>query len=180
MPEVSEDKLRILNGAYQLLSQLDQGGDTGRAFRALVKKIKPEIQTPEDIAEPYVNEVKSEIKEIRELVTKRFQDDDDAKVDRELNDIWQNLRKDGMTEEAKSEVAKMMKDRKIGDPQAAWALYQKQNPPAPTLPAIPGDTRWGGIAQAQQDNKELFTNPDEWAQKETAKILDEFRSNRAA
>ncbi len=181
MPEISDEQFNLLKGAYDLLSKLEKSKDTARSFHSLVKKVSPDTQVPEDIAAPFVDEVRSEIKEVKDLVTKRFQEDDDDRENRSLNEIWSSLKKKGMTDEAKTEVGKLMKDRKIADPEAAFALYREMNPPAPTLPNMI-DSRWGNqsIRGAGESDKLLFEDPDAWARQEASKVIEEFKTNRAA
>ena len=71
MPEISDENLRILNGSKALLDKL-LTAKTRRQTEKLIKEHYPETVTSDDVAEPFVKDIKDEVsalsKEIKDFI----------------------------------------------------------------------------------------------------------------
>jgi hypothetical protein len=172
--EVDEDQLKALRAGYGLLDGLLKNPKTRVEQEKLLKTIKPDVQTQGDILEPVMNQMKD--------LEKKFGDYVDGvnnrAADDALNAAFSRLRKDHhYTEEGLEKIKQLMVERKIPDPDAAAALWERMNP----VPAQPANGYLGTGWNFGQDNgdaelKLLFGDPDAWADQEIGKVLNEIRS----
>jgi hypothetical protein len=176
--------------AKALHDQLYNDGDLGPSYQALIGKKYPTVQTPDKIAAPYVARLDATDKKLEDFLAeqkKEREDAEQARLQADFNSRWAGVVKDyELTAEGEEKLEQLMKDRKIADPEAAAALYFRQNPPpaAPITPASIAPQGWArdmGIQHADDDtdSKFLISNPDGWADKEAAAVLTEVRREAA-
>lgn len=184
MPEVSQEELNILTGAYTLLSKLHGDVKTRGQFEGLVKQVNPQAVTSHDIAAPHLKPIQDELAELKKWRADREKRDRETDQDGKLAAAFDKLRReDGLTDEGEKTVKKLMVDRNIPDPEAAFALFQRQSPPPTPIDGMhsngmPG-RRWGDIEAAQASDALLFADPDRWATDTASKVLTEMRAGRA-
>lgn len=187
--ELDEAQHTELLRARALIEKLAGSPKARKHFERAVKEEFPDVRTQEeeaeDMARPYVakveetaNELKKELEELR--AEKRKQAEDAA--DTALYTSFMRLKDQGYTDEGMQKIAALMKDRNIADPEAAAALYDRQNPRQPEpAPNAWEPARWNiGEDAVGPDTKRLFENPEKWADEETGRVLGELRSQRAA
>lgn len=181
--------LDTLTRAFRLHDALFNHKELGGRYQALVGEAFPEVRTPAkvaaEVAAPYVSRLDDidarfkKMDEEREAAAK-------AAAQNDFNASWNGVVKDyELTEEGQEKLESFMKTRKLADPEAAAALYFKQNPApaAPVTPASVAPIGWGrdalGIAGDSADAKLLVSDPDAWADREAASVLTEVRREAA-
>lgn len=175
MVEVDENELRALKNAYTTLNGLYTKDKVGT--ERLVKSVYGDkIRTSEDDAAPLIEPYKKRLEELENwkkgLETRQS--------DWEKNEALASLRAQGYTEEGVEAIKKLMTDRKINDPEVAAALFDKLNPPQPSIPNGLQSNAWNFGASNDDDLKELFKDEEAWADKEAIKTFQELRSGKAA
>lgn len=170
MAELTDDQLKVLTGSKALLDKLLQSPKTRRATEKLIKEHYPETQTTDDLAEPYMEEVKGLRKDFddfrKELKGKTL---DDALA----SDIA-TLRGQDWTDEGIEKLKKLMIDREIPSIIDAAAVWEKRNPPRAQEPSIMAPNDWGfGRKTDDPDLKLLFEDEDAWAEREAHKAWSE-------
>jgi hypothetical protein len=173
MAEIDDTELAILRGAHKLLDQLHTSPKTRRQFQKAVKELHPSTITDEDrVSEaPEVQR----LGKLEETVTKFIGDFRTREQDAEFNAAFGRLRDQGYTEEGVTKIKQLMVDRKIADPEAGAALFDKINP-AKEMPAsgfMPTSWNFGGMGADEPDTKLLFENEDVWAEREALKVIRE-------
>lgn len=187
--EIDETELTQLRRAHALIEKLAGSPKSRRHFERAVKEEFPDVRTQEeeaeDMARPYVAKVEQTAKELREeldaIRAEKAKAAEDA-ADSALYSSFLRLKDQGYTDEGMQKIAAIMKDRNIADPEAAAALYDRQNPrQAEPAPSSWEPARWNiGDDAVGPDTKALFENPDKWADLETGRVLAELRSGVAA
>lgn len=172
--EIEEADFRALRGASQLLDQLQAHPKTRRVFQSAVKVIHPDTITDEDrLADA------PEVQKLTSLET-RFdaflKRQEDRETDGALNDAFSRLRTEQhFTAEGIEQVKQLMVNRKIADPEAAAALWEKLNPPATIQPnTLFQSSGFGfGAKTDDPDLKLLFEDEDAFAEREFIKVMNE-------
>jgi|SRR5215472_4837024 len=166
--------------AKNLLDRLIGSPKTKRKQEALIKELWPETNISADNDPPEIKETASEVaalrKEFKEhLEALRNKADDDA-----TEAAWQRLRAQGFTDKGIEWVQKAMVERKIGDPEAAAALYEKQHPPEPMQPAGFQPQGWGIGANPDKnpDIDRAFQDTDNYYDEVAAQVLREEAAKR--
>jgi hypothetical protein len=187
--EVEEVELETLRNGMKLLHAMSNNPAARVELQKAVKAVNPEFKTEEEqaneLAAPHLAKVEALIKPISERFEKMDADAlaaADAAAKTRLEDGFANIRSNsGATDEGIEATKKIMIERNIADPEAAWLLYLKNNPPpvqAPSASAYSPE-RWA-ITETEDDLKEWFSNPDKKEDKEIAKILTEMRQGAQA
>lgn len=171
--EVDETELSILRGAHKLLDQLTASPKTRRQFQSAVKQLYPATVTDEDRVNeaPEVQRLNKLEKTVTDfLETQKRRDDDN-----ETTAAFGRLRDGGYTEEGITKIKQLMVDRKIADPEAGAALFDKINPATQLPPSgfMPTNWNFGAMADSEADTKLLFENEDAWAEREAMKVIRE-------
>jgi hypothetical protein len=173
MAEVDDTELAILRGAHKLLEQLHTSPKTRRQFQKAVKDLHPSTITDDDrVAEaPEVQR----LAKLEKTVTDFIGDFTTRSQDAEINAAFGRLRDQGYTDEGVEKIKKLMVDRKIADPEAGAALFDKINPASQLPPSGFQPTSWnfGGMGADEPDTKLLFENEDLWAEREAMKVIRE-------
>lgn len=173
MAEIDDAELAILRGAHRLLDQLHTSPKTRRQFQKAVKELHPSTITDEDrVSEaPEVKRLDS----LEKTVTDFIDGWKTREQDNEFNAAFGRLRDQGYTDEGIDKIKKLMVDRKIPDPEAGAALFDKINPAKPMEHSGFQPTSWnfGGMGADEPDTKLLFENEDLWAEREAMKVIRE-------
>lgn len=198
MPEVTDEQLRELTAAHTLLDGLYRDPKLGIHFKRLVKAKHPDTSIPEvDLPAPIMNRMNDGFEKLGQAIfkvakhietrEKKDADERDEKV------FWDRVdavvEAEQLTKTGKDDLIKIMRDRKLADPEAAAAILLRKQAAQPTAHSGFTPPRWNlfGKASDSADEKEsmkrLFDNPDEWFFEEGAKVFAEtggFGSPRRA
>lgn len=188
MAEIADADLNTLQLGMKLLSQLSGNPKSRAKLEEAVKEADPTYKTGEERARellaPEFNAYEARLTAIEadkktEAEAQKTRDDADAKTRMEL--AFSLLRKDeGLTDEGEDAVKRLMVERSIADPAAAFALFQKQNPVVEVASASYEPSRWSfdkdtvGI-----DVDGLWRDPDGWADQEAGRVLTDIRKTPA-
>lgn len=170
MAEIDDNQLKLLNGSKALLDKLLSSPKTRRSTEKLIKEHYPETVISDDLAEPYLAEVKGLRKDFEDF----RKDLQGNKLDERLANEIAELRDQDWTDDGIEKLKKLMIDREIPSIKDAAAVWEKRNPPKPQEPSIMAPTDWGfGRKTDDPDLKELFSDEDSWAEKEARKAWAE-------
>jgi hypothetical protein len=170
VPEISDAEYRQLAAARTLLGTMAQRPDTKRATERIIKHLIPQYTTSDEHQMPIIEEVARTSKKIDKLI----QDQADAKIDAGLAQSFQRLSDAGYTADGIGEIKKLMIDRRIPDPEAAAALWDKRQAPSPMVPSTLAPARWNfGDAGGDKDLELLFKDEDAWADKEAIRAWND-------
>ena len=172
MAEIDDSRLATLEKGYKLLDELLKSPKTKRQVERHIKELHPDTIISDD----YDNPVLTKIEELR----KEFEEDRKVRKanaeDEAMAATFNALRTDGgYTDDGIDKIKKIMVDRKVADPFAAAAYYDKLNPPPePQRPTSFAGTSWGfGHPSDDPNTKLLFQNEDAWAEQEAMKHFRE-------
>jgi hypothetical protein len=174
MAEIDDNQLRQLQESHALLSKLYGNKETKRTLEQMAKKVNPNAVTTDDLAEPYLQPLKDELKELRD-----FRDDiKKQQADWAETESFNRLRQAGYTDTGVEEIKKLMADRKINDPEIAAAYWDKTRPAEPVAPNGISNQMWD-FQNSLQDNEEdmqlLLKNDDAWLDRQAARFYSEKR-----
>ena len=178
MIEMSEDEARALKGSKALMDQLLKNPKTRRDTEKLVKTLYPETTITDDIAAPYVED----IKELRTEFKAFLKSQEDQKIESKFNGQLQQLRDQGYTEDGLDKIKKLMVDESLPNALAAAAYYEKQHPPEPMEPSALSPSDWGfGAPTDDEDTKLLFKSVlNEAAPADVVRVLSEAKTEEYA
>jgi len=176
--------------AYALHQKLYTHKDTALDYQKAIKVVAPDAQVASDVAAPYVAKIDSVAERLDKWEADRAAEKkaaEEAAAQGDFDAAWKRtVSENNLTEEGQEKLITFMKNRKLADPEAAAALYYKQNPepPAPVTPSSIAPQGWAkdiGILHAEDDqsSKLLITNPEAWADQEAAGVLTEIRRQAA-
>jgi hypothetical protein len=183
MAEVDDAVFEQMQRGMALLQTLASDPKSKRDFERVVKKIRPDVQTTDDVAEeiaaPYVAQIGELSGQMKAFLTAQEERDAKATENQQIaamNEAFGRLRSQGLQEEGEEAVKKLMVDRNIADPEAAFALFERQNPkPAPGAASWEPDS-WNFRERAvDTDIDGLYSDPDLWGDKMVGKVLSEMR-----
>lgn len=186
--ELSDEQYAVLTKASQFLTEAAQSPATRREFERMAKKLRPDIETTDDIAAaaaaPYIEQIETSNRRLDDFLTaqqKRDQDAVDAQADHARDEAFGRLKAEGYTEDGIEKITRLMIERNIADPEAAAALFDRQNPKPLEGHASWEPDSWNIRDEAvDRDVSGLFENEDKWADREVANVLNEIRmGNRA-
>ena len=189
MPEISAEQLEAFQKGMTFLNEMATSPKTRRQFEGLAKTLRPEIETTSDIADavaaPYVEKIETATKQIADFIAAQAKRDEEAvtaAADRDRDAAFARLKAEGYTEDGLDKITRIMVDRRIADPEAAAALFDRQNPkPAPEVGGSWEPAAWDIKGNAVANDIEgLFADPDRWADKQVYNVLQEVRSGKAA
>jgi hypothetical protein len=157
----------------------------------LTKAIKvhyPNTRTDEDVADevakPYIEKVEAQASKLQEMYEKLEAKEKKAEELRQLSEMessFGRLRSSyGYNDEGIEKIKGLMLERNIPDPEAAAALFERQNPrPSETRSAWEPDS-WNLREDAVEvDVKGLFADPEKWADKMVGQVLADVRKQSA-
>ena len=182
---VDEAELNALIAGKKLLEQINTDPRTRPLLTRAIKTHYPNTRTDEDVAaevaRPYIEEVrqtKAQLEQMFGTLAERDQRDQEQRTLSDLEKSFQRLKKTyGYNDEGIDKIKSLMIDRSIPDPEAAAALFERQNPK-------PVDARssWEPDAWDLKDNAVdvdvagLFADPEKWADREIGRVLVDIRS----
>lgn len=187
--ELPEEDANTLARGMKLLQTLNSNPAARPLLEKAIKAVDPNVRTTEEqVSEllapqiSVVNKIAEELKAEREERAAERQRDTEAAAERAMNDAFSHLRaREGLTEDGERAVKELMVDRKIADPAAAFALFQKQNPtPSVSEPSYVPQTWDFEKAAVDNDVAGLFSAPDRWADQQVGQILTEMRKEGAS
>lgn len=194
--QIDEGALRELQVAQGLMDALYRSPKHGMLMRRAIKELHPDVSIPEiDVAAPIVAGVNDALKKLNDRLAateaenkKLRQERDDEAEDAKF---WKNFDKvakaRGYTEQGREDLIKVMKDKKIPDPEVAAAYLDGTVKAKPIEPSGFKPKRWNllddpnGTEADQKSLKRLMDNPEAWMEDEAADIWNEYAAaNRAA
>lgn len=141
MPKVEVDEGQFLatRGLVQLYEQMNANPKARELLNSAAKIVNPNISTPELDAKAEMRAELDQEREQRLLLQKRLDDDQAAREladrTREFTESWNakvgRLRHAGYTDEGIEKITKLAEERGLVDLDAAAALFDRMNPPAP-------------------------------------------------
>ena len=170
--EVDDAEYTQLLQMRGVLEKLNNNPKSRRDYQRALKANYPEITTDEDrLAEaPEVQR----LSKLEQRLEKYLDGQEKREQDAETRAAFGRLADAGYTEAGITKIQKLMVDRKIGDPEAAAALFDKTNAPVDITPSGFQPTTWGfGAPSEDPDTKLLFENEDLWAEREARKAFRE-------
>lgn len=173
MVEIDESELAALQGAYKTLNGMYTKNrlETEKLAKAT---FGDKIRTSEDDAAPILEPYKNRIEAMEKWKT----DLEKSQKNWQENEQITTLRNQGYTEEGVEAIKKLMKDRNLPDPEVAAALFDKLNPPQPSIPNGLQSNNWNFGATNDDDLKELFKDEEAWADREAIKTFQEIRQGK--
>jgi cell fate (sporulation/competence/biofilm development) regulator YlbF (YheA/YmcA/DUF963 family) len=168
--EVDEQEYKTLRQARELLEKMNGNPKSRRDYQRALKVVVPDMVTDEErVAEaPEVKRLSS----LEAKFDKFLEAQEKREQDNEVRSAFDRLRTAGYTDEGVGAIQKLMIERKIADPEAAAALFDKTNKAKDIIPSGFAPTSWGfGAPPADDDTKLLFENEDAWAEKEARKAF---------
>ena len=177
--------LDLASRARALHDRLYTHADTAASYRASIEKVVPGFKDPAAAAAaPYVAKLDELSKWKDEFLANQSKEREEAAkaaAQSDFDGAWNGVVKSySLTDEGQEKLGKFMQDRKLADPEAAAALYYKQNPepPAAVTPDSIAPASWGIGPLPGEDpasSKLLMERPEAWADQEAATALTEFR-----
>lgn len=182
MPELSDNDFAAAQRAVQILQQLSTNPESRADFERSLKKLDPKIRTREDEANELTAPLREQIEAMQKAMADREERDAKAIEDRlsneamaKLNEGFARLRAQGVQPEGEEVIKKIMVDRNIPDPEAAFALFERNNPKPSSDAASYTPDYWNYEKDSVVDNKLLFANPDKWEDETIGQVLMEER-----
>lgn len=183
MPEITDEELLAARRAVQIIAALNSNPESRVDFQRSLKKLDPTVRTQEEehaeITKPLreqIEAMQTAMKERDERETKERDERVEAAAMQRLTDGFSRLRaQHGLTAEGEEKVKQIMTERTIPDPEAAFALFERQNPkPAPEQAGWVPD-RWNYDTDTVADTALLFKDPEKWGDDTIGQILMEER-----
>lgn len=185
MPEITDQELLAAQRALELIKNLAQNPEARGPFERALKVLDPRVETSEEAAAraaaPFVQRIETLEKTLNERAeadAKEREERSTMEAMNRLNDGFAKLRSAGLTDEGEEAVKKLMKERTIPDPEAAFALYQRQNPPARAEESAWTPPQWNYEEDLMPDAKDWFQNPDKAESQAIGQVLLEMRRTR--
>lgn len=165
---IPDEEYNFLQGRRQIADFVESiyaDPALSREAKALIKKKYPNLQIPDYDIETKVEQQLAEDRKQRE-------DAEAAKRAEQEQERFQNLRKKtqeeyGFTDEAMTDLEKMMVERNVGDYEVA-AKYMASKQPRPSEATF-NDARWNH--SKAPGFKEIAQDPEEWGRSEILKAL---------
>ncbi len=184
--EVSRAELDTLRRGYALLDRLWTDPADGLTVKKIAKKVEPTLKVPDldlvtqvstahDEKFAALEKQNTELQErLEKFQTELRERDEDTK----LSGKFEKVRKDfGLTNEGLDQVVSLMRERQIADPEAAAALWSRNQPPAPkpvTSPNyLPASLDIMNQFGPEEEMKQWLADPLKKFDNEVAKILSE-------
>ena len=165
MAEIDDTELENLRKGKALLDKMLASPKTKRTTEKVIKELYPETVISDDFDAPVLDAIGAIGKKVDTFLETQAAREGDSRLDQ----AFSKIRADGgFSDDGIDKIKNLMIDRKIADPFAAAALYEKMNPPpAPQKPTSFAGLGWGfGRKTGDQDLDLLFTDEDAWAEKQ--------------
>lgn len=189
MVEVDEAELTRYRQISGFVNSALNNPKTRRKILEADKTLNPDKAIPElDESDPLRDELRAmreEMTKDREERAKRETEENEKKSKADWDRQWargqQKLRDLRVSDEAITEIEKLMSDRNIVDHEAGLALFEKMHPAPP--PVMNGSSRFGWFDGAEKDEPDikllLDQNYDEFLGQAIDKARADFRANGA-
>lgn len=169
MAEIDDVTLARYRELERLIGETQSNPDARKHLDRAIKAVRPNVETEEEVAERYAQPVKAELeatrKELRDYIeanNKREQEWRENEEKRAMHSAFARLRQaKGYTDDGINDIAKLMMERGIADPEAASLLYDNLHPPAPEIQTSSYEPQRWSIAP-EDDLKRLFTDEHGW------------------
>ena len=184
MAEISDEQLAVFQRGMSLLQEMSSKPNTRRDFERLVKQLRPDVETTDDVAarvaEPYVAELKETREKLDAFLTGQQERERlaaEREADQARDAAFSRLQTSGYTEDGRGAIKQLMVDRNIADPEAAAALFDRMNPKPVEGTSSWEPANWDIRGRAvEHDVDGLFKDADRWADGRIHEILREERS----
>lgn len=185
MAELTDEEFARYQQLTKLVSTLQSNPESRQHLERGLKVLNPQMTTSEEAVHAIQAPLLAQLEEMRADQKRR---DDEAAAARQadaeaaalarLNDGFSRLRNQyGLQPEGEEAVRKLMQERNIFDPEAAFALFERQNPaPRPEHASWTPDT-WNYEQDLMPDAKRWFADPDGAADQAVGQVLLEMRRN---
>lgn len=182
MPEITDEEFNAAKRAVQILQQLSTNPEARTDFERSLKKLDPKIRTREDEAAELTKPYADQLAALQARLDARDEADKKAEEDRASNESMMKLtegfgrlKQAGLTTEGEEAVKQIMLDRNIPDPEAAFALFERQNPKPVSENSAWTPEHWKYDTDSVVDTALLFKNPDRWEDETIGQVLMEER-----
>ena len=170
--EIDEKELQQYRASHELLARMLGNKETKRETERLAKKVNPQAVTTDDLAEPYLSDIRDELKDLR-----AFKDNiNKMQTDYAEQTSFERLRTAGYTDSGIEEIKKLMADRQIKDPEIAAAYWDKTRPAEPIAPNGISPSMWNfenTLQDNEDDMKLLLKNDDAWLDRQAGRWAQE-------
>lgn len=185
MPELTDEEIAQVQRLQTMVQQLQANPEARAHLERGLKVLNPQLTTTEETIEAIRAPVMSELEQMKAELARRDQEAADrARQEAEqsaisrMNQSFQRLREQfGLTEEGEGKVRELMTQRNIFDPEAAFALFEKQNPTISAEHANWTPDHWNYATDLMPDAKQWFQDPDRAADQAIGQVLTEMRRN---
>ena len=169
--EMTAEEAKVLRGSKALMDALLKNPKTRRDAEKLVKTLYPDTTTTDDLAEPYVKKIDG----LEAKLDKFLKAQEDEKLDSKFNQQINELRTTrSYTDDGIEKIKKVMLEKGIPDAIAAADHWERQNPAPANVESNFAPTDWGfGRKTEDADMKLLFSDEDQWAEREARKVWQE-------
>lgn len=190
MPEVTIDEGLARQGAaaVALLDKLYRDPKVGMKFKATLKELNPQFSIPEiDTAAPIVRHMNKSFLDMQARVEKAEKDNAalraslrQEKEEQAFSERIDNAVRDfELTDTGRDDLIKVMKERKIADPEAAAAYLTRKSKANPAAHSSFMPPRWNFMSNpnGEADTKKLkslMDDPEDFFFQETANIFGEY------
>jgi hypothetical protein len=180
--ELTDEEAAATKRLFDIVRAIGNNPDARKHFERSLKVLDPKISTSDDVVESVRAPLQEQIDAMRkERDEERAAAAEQAKKDAEesalarLTDSFGRLREQGLTDDGETKVRELMKERGIYDPEAAFALFEKQNPRPTAEQSAWVPDRWQSPVDGMPNAKEWFQDEDRAADDAIGKILAEER-----
>lgn len=190
MVEIDEQVAREAQAATALLDGLYRHPKLGLQFKRLLKASNPNLSIPEvDVSQPIIDTVGRGFKEMQERFAK--QDEELKKLRSERQDekdeatFWKTFDKvvadNEITDTGRDDLIKIMKERKIADPEVAAAYLLRTKGAEPMAPSGFRPSKWNFFTGEKGDDKleRLMKDPELFLEEEGEAVFREMRGKAA-
>lgn len=185
--ELTDEEANAARRALQLVAQLNGNPEARRYLENGLKVLNPEVTTSDDV----IANIRKPLEEEIAALKKQREDDIAAKAasDKEaaealalkrMEESFNRLRtNEGLQPEGETKVREIMQSRGIYDPEAAFALFEKQNPRPVSEQASWTPQSWSVEDHVGPSAEDWFKNPDKAQDEAIAAVLTEMRRGDA-
>lgn len=188
MAEVNDQQLTALQRGFQILTAMNNDPKAREHLEAGLKVLDPNLKTTNDQVEELlaprlqgVKDTEAKLTEALERLEKAEKARAEAEETAGYEQAFTRLRaSEGLTAEGEEEVRKLMVDRKIADPEAAYALFQRQHPAVDTTSPSYVPQQWHFEDTTVADNLDLlWKKPELWTDQMIPQVLADERKQPA-
>ena len=180
--EITDEEASAARRAIQLINILSNNPEAKTHLERSLKVVEPKYVSAEDISSSITKPVSDELAALKAELAARDEkaeadkkERDDAEAVGRLEQSFQRLRGQGLTAEGEEKVKEIMRDRMVLDPEAAFALFEKQNPKVNHEQSSWSPDSWNYDGDLMPDTKSWFNDPEKAADDAIGQVLIEER-----